>query len=1026
IVGGLADRLERKRVLMTLALGSAVVIAGLAALAAVAPALSAVATLVAGKQLTAATDLAFWIVIAERLDARRSQRLVPVLAAAGGAGAALGAVLVVPLAGAVGAQGVLIAAAALLGLSGLLAARVASTRRVSPPSSGLAVLIARSWRDGVRATRGHPLARQLAVVVAAAGVFASLAYFALGVELAARSSSTADLAALLGGVRAAGQLITLGVQLVIAPRLLSRIGTGQALLAAPLVALMSGLGLVVAPVLWVAIATAISARVLDASIETPAERLTQTLLPTAVRGRVAGFLDGTAKRAGAVAGGLIAAVLAGAPTAFYVVTAAAAAMWLWSAIRIARDLPSLAVAHVAEANDPDAVVDDRAVQALLRELAGPAPHRAADVVARLHERGRVDAVEPLISAAIDHGGSSLWRAVIAVLEAPSASHGPRLLDAARVTNGADRELAIRAIGLAGGVPGDALASWVSDPDPAIALTAEVAALRVTGQHASLFGLLGDAIRDPSVIARVAIDELCAELARGLALGASDRALEAARHLVRALRRHRGDLAARTAAFAALERVIAWASDRRDAELSLLRAEVLELTRDRVERGASPVAPDHMLTSVMRVAGATGDDAPEIAAALRLYGALLEHTDALDPDDLRRICRALGEPDDAIRAAAEAAVQAIGPAAAGQLIDTAAWGRRRARDRAAALLSELPVTPSALDRLIDAELDALDQTHAAIAVLTQPEDELVTRRLEERLREVAHTVLLLVAARQRSRAIARAATAWRHARGGHERARTLAVVEAGLPRSLVGRLVDAVDDAAPGDRAAALARAGIELGSRDDVLRAELEGRDRLARALVLHALGAAERGAHRAAIASAAKAEALAASPADLLRRVTQAITEPITEGELDMPTRVESLIVLGRVPLLAGLSTRQLADVAERVRWSHVRAGNIVLTAGDQLDALIVVDDGELAIGDRRITKGEAVDELACVAPVTLNADVRVVRAARLVRLERIDFDELVDDVPGLAASVCRALGERARRGDDRSYQSPLLSRSG
>ncbi|MGE3459751.1 MAG: hypothetical protein AB7O24_31865, partial [Kofleriaceae bacterium] len=79
IVGGLADRLERKRVLMTLALGSAVVIAGLAALAAVAPALSAVATLVAGKQLTAATDLAFWIVIAERLDARRSQRLVPVL-----------------------------------------------------------------------------------------------------------------------------------------------------------------------------------------------------------------------------------------------------------------------------------------------------------------------------------------------------------------------------------------------------------------------------------------------------------------------------------------------------------------------------------------------------------------------------------------------------------------------------------------------------------------------------------------------------------------------------------------------------------------------------------------------------------------------------------------------------------------------------------------------------------------------------------------------------------------------------------
>ena len=72
-------------------------------------------TLVGGKQLAAATDLAFWVVIAERLDARRSQRLLPVIAAMGGAGAALGAVLVVPIASAVGARGVLVTSAALLG-----------------------------------------------------------------------------------------------------------------------------------------------------------------------------------------------------------------------------------------------------------------------------------------------------------------------------------------------------------------------------------------------------------------------------------------------------------------------------------------------------------------------------------------------------------------------------------------------------------------------------------------------------------------------------------------------------------------------------------------------------------------------------------------------------------------------------------------------------------------------------------------------------------------------------------------------
>jgi CRP-like cAMP-binding protein len=100
------------------------------------------------------------------------------------------------------------------------------------------------------------------------------------------------------------------------------------------------------------------------------------------------------------------------------------------------------------------------------------------------------------------------------------------------------------------------------------------------------------------------------------------------------------------------------------------------------------------------------------------------------------------------------------------------------------------------------------------------------------------------------------------------------------------------------------------------------------------------------------------------------------------------------------------------------------VVTGGDLIDALIVVDDGALGLGDRLIEKGEAVDELACVAPIAAPADLRVVHAARLIRLERIDFEELVDDVPGLAAAVCRALGDRARRAEIGSYRSPLASR--
>jgi hypothetical protein len=1010
---------------------SAVVIVGLAALAIVAPRAAAITTLIGGKQLAAATDLAFWIVIAERIDARRSQRLLPLLAATGGAGAAIGAVLVVPIASAAGARGVLVAAGLLLVLAGLGATRLGATRRVAPPAAPVGALIARSWRDGARAVRRHPLANHLAIVVGAAGVFGSLAYFALGVEVAARGSSTSEIAALLGGVRGGGQVLTLAVQLFIAPRLFDRLGTGRALLFAPLVALAAGLGLVIAPILAIAIATQISARVLDAGVETPAEKLAQTLLPTAVRGRVAGFLDGTAKRAGAVLGGVIAAVLAGAPTVFYVVTAIAGALWLLAASRIARELPALAIEHVAEREGgradllDGAVVDDRAVGVLVRELDGPRPERAADVLARLHDHGRIDAVAPLVRAAVATGSPHVWRSLVAVLDTPSEVDGPTLLEAAQAATTRTRELAIRALGLSGGVPADALEQWREGPnvDPTVVFTADIARMRLAGEHDRVIEEAGAAAREGM---RAAIDELSVEVARALSRADADRALEAARQLVRALRRGRGDAHSRTAGFAALARIVEWARDRRSAELSLLRSDLLELVRERVDQGASKPAPETALVSLLHkpATPSTTDDAPEVAAALRLYGDLLAGADAVELDDLRRVARALGEPDDDVRTAAEQALSSLGPAAAGELIATAAWGRRRARDRAAALLADLPVTPATIDRLVDAELDALEQTAAAISILREPGDELLARRLDERLREIAHTVLLLVAARRRSRPIARAAVAWRHARAGQERARTLAVIEAALPRALVGRLVEAVDDLAPADRAAALARAGVDPPNRDAVMRAELAGRDRLSRALVLHTLGAAGRSAHRDAIAKAAHAEAAAASATDLLRRLTEAVDDTVDEGVSDMPTRVETLIALGRVPLLAALSTRQLADVAERARWVTAREGSVLITGGDPIDALIVVEDGELRLGTRTIVKGEVVDELACVAPTSAPADLAVTRNARLIRLERVDFEELVDDVPGLASSVCRALGERARRAEDSGYRSPLASR--
>jgi len=1036
VVGGFADRLERRRVLGALALVSAVVLAVLAVFVAIAPVAVAWTTYIGGKQLAAATDLAFWVVIAERVDARRSRRLLPLLAATGGAGAALGALLVIPLASVAGARGVLVAAAGFLILAGLSSARLPTSRRVAAPPAKLVGIVSRSWIDGARAVRRFPLAHHLAVVVAIAGIVGSLAYTALGFAVAARGGSSSELAALLGGVRGTGQVITLVVQVAIAPRLLARFGTGRVLMFAPLVAVAAASGLVIAPILACAITTQISARVLDASIETPAEKLLQTLLPSAMRGRIAGFLDGSAKRAGAVLGGLIAAVLAGAPTAFYATFVVVAIAWFVAARRISSELPELAIEHVAgervggaEEGDALVVVDDRTIAVLGEELASLRPERAAEVLARLHAQQRVDARGALVDAVTRDCAANpvVWRALIGVLDAPAELYGPRLLEAARAATTRCRPLAVRAVGLAGGNPASAIEQWRGANDPAVAFAARIAECRLTGDHAACTAELAAALRD-NATASYALDELITELARALAANDDERVLDASRYVVRAVSRDKGDSGIRAHAFAMLGRVAAWtrqAAPSLAGELALLRSDLLELARERVDRGASVAAPATALVSLVRPTRVpnAGDPAAEVAAALRMYGAILASASTVEPDDLRRLARALGEPDDDVRTAAADVLERLGPVAAGELIATAAWGRRRARDRAAALLAELPVTASAIDRLVDAELGALEQTAAALAVLAAPDDALVARRLDERLREIAHTVLLLVAARRRSRPIARAASAWRHARGGHERARTLAVIEAALPRPLVRRLVEAVDDLQPVDRAVALVRAGVRLPTRDAVIRAELAGRDRLARALVLHALDGAGRSAHRETIGEAARAEALAANYSDLLLRLAEPHDD--LEGASDMPSRVETLIALGKVPLLAALTTRQLADVAERARWVTAKQGDIVVSHGDPLDALITVEEGELALGERTITSGQVVDELACVAPAAATADLVVKHAVRMIRLERIDFEELVDDVPGLASAVCRALGERARRAEDATYTSPWTSRT-
>jgi len=1013
VVGGLADRVDRRSLLAGTATAAAIGAAMLAALAGTVPFVAGVIGLVVVKQLQAAVDLGFWVVVAERLDARQARRLVPRLAAAQGVGAVAGALLVVPIAH-VGVEVVLGVAALCYVGAALLTARLEVGRAIATRPRAPAL------RGGLATVRRSALAVELAIVVAVAGAFASLAFYTLG-SAATQVGGARELAQFLATIRGAVTVLTLIAQVFLVPRLLDRAGVGVALVIAPIAAVAFAGVFEVSGALFAAVLVQSQARLLDAAIETPAEKLALGLVPVELRGRVSGFIDGTAKRAGAIAGGLLAMAMVGWPRALGGVMLGIAGVWLWMAWRLRRRLPALAVAALAaprrdDADDVGALADPRTVALVERDLAGDGAARASEILVRLHHRRRVDAVPALARAVTARDAAArpvIADALVDCAARPVAPHRELAIPLAawaraRPTD-ASAEAVVRAAGLlAASVAADRPAGsslGASPPADLIALTdadgpvgtaARLAIARVAGDRDELIAQLEDALDDGALpLRRLAVREARIELGRALA-GRGGDASSAGRRLGRALRRIRGDGEADVHALAlGLDALaeLALAADRSGAEWLLQRGELQDLARRHGDRRADPArapAPP-----------------PVASAALRLLAALFEDDAVIASDDVRLLVHALGDRDDDVRDAAEAALRELGPGAAGELVEAAGYGRRAGRDRALALLRELPVTEAALDRLIGVELATLDATLVRLGELAALSPA-VQRRLEERAQEIGFTALLLLAARHRGAALAASARMWRHAPDAETRARALEILDAALPRATAVRVVGALDERPPAIRAAAAAeRAAEPAPDRDAAIRAELGGPDRLSRALVVHALGADGRAYYREAIASAAADAARDLSPLALLRRIAGGQDD---DSETDVPTQVETLLLLGTVPLLAGLTTRQLADLSEAARWQDLASGDVVVAAGELLDSLVVVAEGTLVVDGRRITANQVLDDLAVVAPAPARAAVTADGPTRVLRVARLDFEELVDDIPGLAAAICRVLGARAR----------------
>ena len=976
-VGARADRGGRDRLLAVIGWIGAAGLAVAALLASVWPELAAAAILVGGKQVSAALELAFWVLVAERFDARQIRRSAVGLVAANGAGRALGA-FAVPLAAPVlGTAAMIGAAAAAFAAAGVMATRIAASgslrplpRAVSTDTGRLGVIA------GAAAVRASPVARRLFWLVLAAGAFAPVLYYLLGSRASVHFGDEAELASFLGLFWGAVSVVALIAQVLIAPRVLARSGVATALSVAPVVAAAGAVAVAIEPGLAAIVIAQAAVRILDAAVDNPGHRLAQNLTSRELRGRIHGFLDGVAKRAGAVAGGLLAAVLA-AP-ALAVVAVALAIAWSAAALSFRRRFPDLAVAELARRESPGdslEALDPRSRRRLQQALVagGDETDRAIDLLIEL-DGGAVDAAEEL-ARALAAGPAEPEPVRAALIE--RLDHGARPAGAAELgaslaisDDPRDRVLAARLL-----LPDSAeLERLASDSDPAVASAAVAATIR--GDVTALAAGDAGALRELAALAAAGAIEAAAAPTAARALSEVVRrqpSAAAVLGLTRLLRDHEtgGDPASM-------------------AEWIVLRSGIESAARRLVD----PSTP-----------------APLQAAGLGLFAALAPEEAAT------LLADRLGHPDRRIARAAEHGLRRLEAGAIDSLLRAASFGRRRARGPALALLRDLRVAPGVLDQLIDHEVDGIGRSASRLVGLSElPGAAVLVRRVLERIDESAHTLFTLVEARTGMTAVGAAARRLLFARHRASRARALEALDAALPRRLAA-LIGALEPTSLERRArAGAAVIGTEPPGVDEAVRAELRGTDRLARQLTVYALGDRGRSERRVEIAEAARRALAEIDPAELWGRLRGSLDGGDGDNDLEMPRSVESVMVLSELSLFAGLSTRELAELAEVVVWETASPGDVLCKEGEVGEAMYFVLAGRVRVERQggevvaTLGPGEPFGEMALFDEDLRSASVIAETSARLGRIDRAAFEALVGEVPGIALGICRVLSRRVR----------------
>jgi len=948
---------------------------------------------IASKETQSIALLVFWVALADLLNARQAKRLFAPLMAGLTLGNILGSFASDPISRVIGIAGLLPFSAGALALSALLTLPLRGVRRrgLQRISERRRHVLTVDTETGSVATgrtlwRDSRLFRLLFISAACSGVVGPMLYFQFSYVADLATQGEERLMAFYAQFRGWINIGILGIQLVLASRLYRRIGVPLATAISPVIYLLGFVGLSVRLSLPAGVGAMAGTKLQDNAVYDPAIRVLFNLLPGATRSRAMALLEGPVKRAGGAIGNVVilVAMWVGSATVVGFAALPVTAVWLVMALALWRSYPALLLQASASRSrlgadfDVAEMLDANTLRSLSRYLLDPSPSRcrvAVDLVSEgepqlaagiLAEAAHAapDATRPILVAALDR---VLERSVTsAYRNEAAAGHLAALLGESTGLSERDRADVVQAYGrLTLDATREAevrvLARALRDPSPAVRLAAGAALYRC-GASGSVPFDLDVALRDAAasgdpVLRRVAREEYRTLLLRGEPSEPWQLSL------------------ARLAELLAV-----------DAD----RAEVAEALADVAERHREAVAGVRD-----RVLGWRDDPDPRVRGAmLRFIGhaGLEEHSGWL----VSQLGAERGPDAAQIRASARAGLRALGARAADALLVELSFGRRSVREEIMPLVRELDVGTKTLRELYERELDSIRHKlvalHAAVRAGFAP---LLLQRLGERLDEGLHTALHLLAALHDDDRIAGLAGPLGRARGRREHAILLEALEALLPPTEKQQLIPLLEDRTVAERGVMAARAlGVAIPSYEETLQGLLEDPDELTRCLAVATLPAAGAAAPRDGLAPAR----------DL-------------QDDDGMLTPVERAMLLRGIPLFERLTTRQLMNVAEVVVEEEYPPGSVICRAGEASNCMYLIVDGVVAITTpndtvlNELRSNDFFGEIAVFEGATRSANVVTGSSqVSVLRLDREDILNLMEEMPGIAICICQTLSRRVR----------------